>query len=164
MELEDELRQVLRDDRLDIPIRAGAEWSLVTRVRRRRQRRAGMAAAGAVAAIMLAGGGVALLDQPSGVPYRSPAPPASNTSAAVPPQPGSLPPLSRGAPSTAEGISPPGGPPVSLTATMSMTSADVSILRTPSSSVSTATSTTETSGSTERPATTQNQQSIPTTR
>jgi hypothetical protein len=58
--LDDDLKHLFTDDRLDIPVRAGATESVVLGARRRRNRRvAGMTAAGALTAV-LAVGGVAL--------------------------------------------------------------------------------------------------------
>lgn len=66
MDLEDELRRVLRDDKLDVAVRTGAEWSLVAGSRRRRHQRNTMAAVGGfVAATFLVGGSVALISHDS---------------------------------------------------------------------------------------------------
>lgn len=72
MDLDRELQRLLGDDRLDVPVRTGAEWSLVAAARRRRQRNGMLAAtAAAIGSVLLVGGGVALVNQDSG-----PLPPA----------------------------------------------------------------------------------------
>jgi hypothetical protein len=76
MGLEDELQRILRDDRLDIPVRTGAEWSLVAGARRRRQRNGMLAATGsALAAVLLVGGGIALVSRQSDQPVQPAVPP-----------------------------------------------------------------------------------------
>ncbi|GGI81904.1 hypothetical protein GCM10011581_19220 [Saccharopolyspora subtropica] len=107
MDLEEELRRIFREDRLDIPVRTGAEWSLVAGARRRRQRAGMMAAAGsALAAMLLVGGGVALVSHQPDQPVRPAVPtvldplpkPSSTTTRhpseppAVPLPPGQIPP------------------------------------------------------------------------
>ena len=57
MNLDDDLKHLFADDRLDIPVRAGATESVVLGARRRRHRRvAGVTAAGALAAVLAVGG------------------------------------------------------------------------------------------------------------
>lgn len=74
MGVEEELRRVLRDDRLDVPVRSGAERSVVDRARRRnRWWYAATTAGGALTAVALVGGGVVLTAPGGTLP---PAPPA----------------------------------------------------------------------------------------
>lgn len=76
MDVEDELRRVLSEDRLDVPVRTGAEWSLMASARRRRQRQSTYAAVGGVlAALTLAGSGVALVSYQPTEPASPPPPP-----------------------------------------------------------------------------------------
>ncbi|GAA3460420.1 hypothetical protein ACFFSW_19755 [Saccharothrix longispora] len=58
MNLEDDLRALLADERLDVPVREGAEGALVARAARRRRRRA-VGAVAASTAVVLAVGGLA---------------------------------------------------------------------------------------------------------
>ncbi|MCI2418634.1 hypothetical protein MOQ72_14435 [Saccharopolyspora sp. K220] len=101
MDLEDELQRILRDDRLDIPVRTGAEWSLVAGARRRRQRTGMLAAMGsALAATLLVGAGVAVISNQSDQPVQPAVPSISQTV----PDPRSTAPL--------QPSQPPGLPPV----------------------------------------------------
>lgn len=71
MDLENELQRVLRDDKLDVPVRTGAEWSLVAGARRRRRHRNTVAAvSGVLTASLMVGGSVAVVGGESleGVP------------------------------------------------------------------------------------------------
>lgn len=90
MELEDELRRLLHDEQLDIPIRTGAEWSLVAGARRRRQRNRTLAFSGAALAfVLLAGGGLMLAGQQPVGPFLPPVPvvqPAQPPASKVPPR------------------------------------------------------------------------------
>lgn len=76
MDPEHELQRVLRDERLDVPVRTGAEWSMVAAARRRRHRNAALAA-GAVAllAVLGTGGGIAVVQMGSEEPAPRPSPP-----------------------------------------------------------------------------------------
>jgi len=56
VDLDDRLRELFRDDRLDLPVRPGADTRIVAGARRRRQVRVGVA--GAAAAVVLLGGAV----------------------------------------------------------------------------------------------------------
>ncbi|MCT2586622.1 hypothetical protein [Actinophytocola gossypii] len=60
MDLNDELRQLFADERLDIPVRPGAEATIVAGARRIRRNRRLAVTAGAVAVAVLVSGGVAL--------------------------------------------------------------------------------------------------------
>ncbi|MGP4018522.1 hypothetical protein [Saccharopolyspora sp. 5N708] len=80
MDLEDELKRLLRDDQLDIPVRTGAEWSVVAGARRRRQRNGMLAAVGsALGATLLVGAGVALVSGQSDQPVQPAVPSVSQT-------------------------------------------------------------------------------------
>jgi len=59
MDLDDELRRLFTDDRLDIAVRAGAEQVIVAGARRARRRRYVAVTACAVAVAILVGGGIA---------------------------------------------------------------------------------------------------------
>ncbi|MEO6081494.1 MAG: hypothetical protein ABIQ18_00100 [Umezawaea sp.] len=73
MDLDDELRRLFQDQRLDIPVRPGADEALVTGARRVRRRRIALASAGSTFAVAaLVAGGIAL----SGLGGASSMPPA----------------------------------------------------------------------------------------
>lgn len=84
MDVEDELRRVLREEKLDVPVRAGAEWSVMAGARRQRQRQNAFAAlGGAVAATMLAGSAVVVINhRVTEPPATTPVPPAVQSSEA----------------------------------------------------------------------------------
>jgi len=75
VDLDDELRRLFQDQRLDIPVKPGADHAVVTGARRVRRRRMALASAGsAVAVAALVAGGVALagLGGPSSMPPAGP--------------------------------------------------------------------------------------------
>lgn len=76
MSLDDELRRVLDDGRLSVPVRPGSEWSLVAAARRRRYRTGALAATGGLlAALSLVGGAVGLVAHEAPEPAHRPAGP-----------------------------------------------------------------------------------------
>lgn len=81
MDMEDELRRVLSEENLDVPVRTGAEWSLMAGARRRRQRHNAFALAGAlVAGTMLLSSGIVLVNYPSTEPSSPRMPPVVSDS------------------------------------------------------------------------------------
>ncbi|WP_258344832.1 hypothetical protein [Saccharopolyspora gregorii] len=87
-DLDDELRRMFADDRLEVPVRTGAEWSLVAGARRRRKRQTTLAAVGGVLAMgVLFGGGAVLVARPDPGPVRPAVPPVVGTSVPSPVQP-----------------------------------------------------------------------------
>ncbi len=73
VDLDDELRRLFRDQRLDIPVRPGADDAVVTGARRVRRKRIALASAGSTFAVAaLVAGGIAL----SGLGGASSMPPA----------------------------------------------------------------------------------------
>lgn len=77
MDLDDELRRLFQDQRLDIPVKPGADDAVVTGARRVRRRRRALASAGSAFAVAaLVAGGVALagLGGPTSMPPAGPAP------------------------------------------------------------------------------------------
>ncbi|WP_243790783.1 hypothetical protein [Saccharopolyspora gloriosae] len=87
-DLDDELHRMFADDRLEVPVRTGAEWSLVAGARRRRKRQTTVAAVGgALAMTVLVGGGAVLIARPAPEEVRPAVPPAVSTSVRVPGDP-----------------------------------------------------------------------------
>jgi hypothetical protein len=80
VDLDDELRRLFQDQRLDIPVKPGAEHAVVTGARRVRRRRTALAGAGSAFAVAaLVAGGVALagLGGSSSMPPAGPPPTAT---------------------------------------------------------------------------------------
>ncbi|MCX2731206.1 hypothetical protein OOZ19_13220 [Saccharopolyspora sp. NFXS83] len=87
-DLDDELHRMFADDRLDVRVRTGAEWSLVAGARRRRKRQTTVAAVGgALAMTVLVGGGAVLVARPAPDPVRPAVPPVVSTSERSPGDP-----------------------------------------------------------------------------
>ncbi len=81
MGLDDELHRLFADDRLEVPVRTGAEWALVASARRRRRRQTAVAAVGsAMALTVLVGGGATLVARSPQEPVRPAAPVVSTPS------------------------------------------------------------------------------------
>ncbi|MGH3876108.1 MAG: hypothetical protein ACRDSK_03630 [Actinophytocola sp.] len=81
MNVDDELRRLFHDDRLDVAVRPDAEQLIVAGARRVRRRRFATATAGAVAvAVVLVGGGIAL----AGTGAQESLPPAVSTTTPPP--------------------------------------------------------------------------------
>ncbi|GAA4411061.1 hypothetical protein GCM10023148_03140 [Actinokineospora soli] len=78
MTIDDDLRRLFTDDRLDVPVHAGATAAVVAGARRRRRRTATLGTGGALATALVIAGGVALGG--GGTP---PVPPASPPTSAV---------------------------------------------------------------------------------
>ena len=75
MGLDDELHRLFADDRLEVPVRTGAEWALVASARRRRRRQTALAAVGsAMALTALVGGGATQVARSPQEPVRPAAP------------------------------------------------------------------------------------------
>lgn len=84
MNLDDELRRLFADDRLDIPVHAGATETVLTGARRRRHRRvAAVTASTALVAVLLVGGIAIAGGVPDSTPIR-PAGPTTTESLAAP--------------------------------------------------------------------------------
>ena len=80
MDLDDELRRLFQDQRLDIPVKPGADHAVVTGARRVRRRRVALASAGSAFAVAaLVAGGVAL----AGLGGTASMPPAGSTPSTV---------------------------------------------------------------------------------
>jgi hypothetical protein len=100
VDLEDELKRLFQDERLDVQVAADAEQSVVAGARRVRRRRAMLlTAAGALTAVVLAASGVALTR------------PASETTDAIAGQPPSLPITSDTTPSPTSSLATEPAPP-----------------------------------------------------
>jgi hypothetical protein len=79
-DLEDELRRILRDDRLDVPLRPDAVSSLIGNARRRRHYRVALSAVGAaIAGTVLAGTAYAVVNNEIDQPVSPPVAPVSST-------------------------------------------------------------------------------------
>ncbi|HEX6343294.1 hypothetical protein [Umezawaea sp.] len=75
MDLDDELRRLFQDQRLEIPVKPGADHAVVTGARRVRRRRVALASAGSAFAVAaLVAGGIALagLGGPASMPPAGP--------------------------------------------------------------------------------------------
>jgi hypothetical protein len=82
VDLDDELRRLFQDQRLDIPVKPGADHAVVTGARRVRRRRRALASAGSAFAVAaLVAGGVALagLGGPSSMSPAGPPPTVTKT-------------------------------------------------------------------------------------
>ncbi|HWO64846.1 MAG TPA: hypothetical protein VNO31_32890, partial [Umezawaea sp.] len=80
VDLDDELRRLFQDQRLDIPVKPGADHAVVTGARRVRRRRVALASAGSAFAVAaLVAGGVAL----AGLGGTASMPPAGSTPSTV---------------------------------------------------------------------------------
>ncbi|PRY45992.1 hypothetical protein [Umezawaea tangerina] len=87
MDLDDELRRLFRDERLDIQVRSGADQAVVTGARRVRRKRMMLASAGGTFAVAaLVAGGIALAGVGGGVSMEPAGPVLTTTTSSRPAQ------------------------------------------------------------------------------